>query len=84
MPFNRLYINENSKHNILSHQNGVFIHHTFDNNVTGLLKDSFYIESNDTIINTISDTRYYQCKAHLERNYCNIHVGNEYIQISDY
>jgi hypothetical protein len=45
----------------LSHQNGVFIHHTFDNNVTGMLKDSFYIESNDTIINTISDTRYYQC-----------------------
>ena len=75
---------KNPNNNILSHQNGVFIHHTFDNNVTGLLKDSFYIESNDTIINTISDTRYYQCKAHLERNYCNIHVGNEYIQISDY
>jgi len=45
----------------LSHQNGVFIHHTFDNNVTGLLNnltDSFfYIQSNDTIINTISDTK---------------------------
>ena len=82
-----LYLsNENPKNNILSHQNGVFIHHTFDNNVTGMLNnltDSFYIQSNDTIINTISNTRYYQCKVHLDRNNCNIHVGNEYIQISD-
>ena len=79
---------KNPNNNILSHQNGVFIHHTFDNNVTSLLNnltDSFfYIQSNDTIINTISDTSYYQCKVHLERNYCNIHVGNEYKQISDY
>ena len=49
--------------NILSYQNGEFIHHTFDNNVTGLLNNLtmpfLYIQSNDTIINTISDTRYY-------------------------
>jgi len=86
MPCHPLSVNENPKNNILSHQNGVFIHHTFDNNVTGLLNnltDSFfYIQSNDTIINTISDTRCYQCKVYPERNYCNIHVGNEYKQIS--
>ena len=46
MPCNPLFVKmKNPNNNILSHQNGVFIHHTFDNNVTGLLNnltDSFF------------------------------------------